>query len=211
MKRDLELEVTIVEKYVAVTPVLDERSRRRWAAAESMAIGYGGDALVSSATALARETIRKGRRGIARGAAPTAASEPRALDAPASSRPNGGTMAALEALVDPLTRGDPTSPLGWTCKSRARLTGALTAAGWRVSGKGATHPDRNAQFEHINQTADEYLTSGQPVIAVDTKKKELVGNFANRAGNGSQKGIPPGVRVHDFATDAEGKAIPYGV
>ena len=88
MKRDLELEATIVEKYVAVAPVLDERSRRRWAAAESMAIGYGGDALVSSATGLARETIRKGRREIARGKAPTAASEPRALDGPASSRTN---------------------------------------------------------------------------------------------------------------------------
>ena len=233
MKRDLELEATIVEKYVAVAPVLDERSRRRWAAAESKAIGYGGDALVSSATGLARETIRKGRREIARGEAPTGR-----IRAPGAGRPDieqdqPGIMAALEALVDPLTRGDPTSPLRWTCKSRAKLTAALTEQGWRVSSttvgrllhclgyrlqsvrkrrEGVTHPDRNAQFEHINQTADEYLTSGEPVISVDTKKKkELVGNFANRGREWQPKGKPPGVRVHDFPTDAEGKAIPYGV
>ena len=77
--------------------------------------------------------------------------------------------------------------------------------------EGVTHPDRNAQFEHINQTADEYLTSGEPVISVDTQKKELVGNFANRGREWLPKGTPPGVRVHDFPTDAEGKAIPYGV
>ena len=232
MKRDLELEATIVEKYVAVAPVLDERSRRRWAAAESKAIGYGGDALVSSATGLARETIRKGRREIARGEAPTGR-----IRAPGAGRPDieqdqPGIMAALEALVEPLTRGDPTSPLRWTCKSRAKLTAALTEQGWRVSSttvgrllhclgyrlqsvrkrrEGVTHPDRNAQFEHINQTADEYLTSGEPVISVDTKKKELVGNFANRGREWQPKGKPPGVRVHDFPSDAEGKAIPYGV
>ena len=141
-------------------------------------------------------------------------------------------MAALEALVDPLTRGDPISPLRWTCKSRAKLTTALTEQGWRVSSttvgrllhclgyrlqsvrkrrEGVTHPDRNAQFEHIDQTADEYLTSGEPVISVDTKKKELVSNFANRGREWQPKWSPRGVRVHDFPTDAEGKAIPYGV
>ena len=121
MQRDVELEATIVAKYVAVAPVLDECSRRRWAAAESLAIGYGGDALVSSATGLARETIRKGRREIARPEAPTSR-----IRAPGAGRPRiqqdqPGILAALEALVDPLTRGDPTSPLRWTCKSRAKL------------------------------------------------------------------------------------------
>ena len=143
-----------------------------------------------------------------------------------------GIQAALEALVDPLTRGDPTSPLRWTCKSRAKLAAALTEQGWRVSSttvgrllhrlgyrlqsprkrqEGATHPDRNAQFEHINRTADEHLTAGQPVISVDTKKKELVGNFKNGGQEWQPKGTPTAVLVHDFPTDAEGKAIPYGV
>ena len=213
MKRDLELEATIVEKYVAVAPVLDERSRRRWAAAESKAIGYGGDALVSSATGLARETIRKGRREIARGEAPTGRIRAPGAGRPGIEQDQPGIMAAVEALVDALTRGDPTSPLRWTCKSRAKLTAALTEQGWRVSSttvgrllhclgyrlqsvrkrrEGVTHPDRNAQFEHINQTADEYLTSGEPVMSVDTKKKELVGNFANRGREWQPKGTPPG-------------------
>ena len=133
MKRDLELEATIVEKYVAVAPVLDERSRRRWAAVESTAIGYGGDALVSSATGLARETIRKGRREIARGEAPTGRIRAPGAGRSGIEQDQPGIMAALEALVDPLTRGDPTSPLRWTCKSRAKLTAALTVQGWRVS------------------------------------------------------------------------------
>ena len=133
VKRDIELEATIVEKYSAVAPVLDERSRRRWAAAESLAIGYGGDALVSSATGLARETIRKGRREIARGEAPTDRIRRPGAGRPRIQQDQPGIQAALEALVDPLTRGDPTSPLRWTCKSRAKLAAALSEQGWRVS------------------------------------------------------------------------------
>ena len=232
MKRDIELEATLVAKYAAVEPVLDERSRRRWAAAESLAIGYGGDAVVSSATGLARETIRKGRREIVRDEAPTDRIRRPGGGRPRIQQDQPGIQAALEALVDPLTRGDPTSPLRWTCKSRAKLAAALNEQGWRVSSttvgrllhrlgyrlqsprkrqEGATHPDRNAQFEHINQTADEHLTAGQPVISVDTKKKELVGNFKNGGREWQPKGTPPAVLVHDFPTDAEGKAIPYGV
>ena len=232
MKRDIELEATLVAKYAAVEPVLDERSRRRWAAAESRAIGYGGDAVVSSATGLARETIRKGRREISRDEAPTDRIRRPGGGRPRIQQDQPGIQAALEALVDPLTRGDPTSPLRWTCKSRAKLAAALNEQGWRVSSttvgrllhrlgyrlqsprkrqEGATHPDRNAQFEHINQTADEHLTAGQPVISVDTKKKELVGNFKNGGREWQPKGTPPAVLVHDFPTDAEGKAIPYGV
>ena len=232
MKRDIELEATLVAKYAVVAPVLDERSRRRWAAAESLAIGYGGDAVVSSATGVARETIRKGRREIARDEAPTDRIRRPGGGRPRIQQDQPGIQAALQALVDPLTRGDPTSPLRWTCKSRAKLAAALTEQGWRVSSttvgrllhrlgyrlqsprkrqEGATHPDRNAQFEHINQTADEHLTAGQPVISVDTKKKELVGNFKNGGREWQPKGTPPAVLVHDFPTDAEGKAIPYGV
>ena len=232
MQRNVELEATIVAKYAAVSPVLDERSRRRWAAAESVAIGYGGDALVSSATGLARETIRKGRREITQGGAPTDRIRRPGAGRPRLEQRQPGLLAALEGLVDPLTRGDPTSPLRWTCKSRAKLAAALTQQGWRVSSttvgrllhqlgyrlqsarkrqEGASHPDRNAQFEHINATADSFLAEGQPVISVDTKKKELVGNFKNGGREWQPKGTPPAVLVHDFPTDAEGKAIPYGV
>ena len=128
MKRDIELEATLVAKYAAVEPVLDERSRRRWAAAESLAIGYGGDAVVSSATGLARETIRRDA-----GSFPRRGAEDR-IRRPGGGRPRiqqdqPGIQAALQALVDPLTRGDPTSPLRWTCKSRAKLAAALTERG----------------------------------------------------------------------------------
>ena len=125
-----------------------------------------------------------------------------------------------------------TVPGNRECARRAKLAAALNEQGWRVSSttvgrllhrlgyrlqsprkrqEGATHPDRNAQFEHINQTADEHLTAGQPVISVDTKKKELVGNFKNGGREWQPKGTPPAVLVHDFPTDAEGEAIPYGV
>ena len=116
MKRDIELEATLVAKYAVVAPVLDERSRRRWAAAESLAIGYGGDAVVSSATGLARETIRKGRREIARDEAPTDRIRRPGGGRPRIQQDQPGIQAALEALVDPLTRGDPTSPLRWTSR-----------------------------------------------------------------------------------------------
>ena len=232
MQRNVELEATIVAKYAAVSPVLDERSRRRWAAAESLSIGYGGDALVSSATGLARETIRKGRREISQGETPTDRVRRPGAGRPRLEQSQPGLLAALEALVDPLTRGDPISPLRWTGKSRARLAAALTQQGWRVSSttvgrmlhqlgyrlqsprkrqEGASHPDRNAQFEHINATADAFLAKGRTVISVDTKKKELVGNFKNGGREWQPKGTPAAVLVHDFQTDAEGKAIPYGV
>ena len=232
MQRDIELEATLVAKFVMVSPELNERGRRVWAATESLAIGYGGDAVVSSATGLARETIRKGRDEIVRGVAPA-----ERLRRPGAGRPRiqttqPGITAALEALVDPLTRGDPTSPLRWTCKSRAKLAAALTQRGWRVSSttvgrllrklgyslqaaqkrrEGTAHPDRNAQFEYINATAVRFLRRRQPVISVDTKKKELVGQFKNAGREWQPTGQPEAVLVHDFPTDACGKAIPYGV
>ena len=141
------------------------------------------------------------------------ASDALEADGPRIQQDQPGIQAALEALVDPLTRGDPTSPLRWTCKSRAKLAAALTEQGWRVSSttvgrllhrlgyrlqsprkrqEGATHPDRNAQFEHINRIADEHLTAGQPVISVDTKKKELVGNFKERRAGMAAEGHAAG-------------------
>jgi hypothetical protein len=232
MKRDLALEATIVAKYSAVSPVLDERSRRLWAAAESRSIGFGGDALVSSATGLARETIRKGRREIESGVQASTRVRRPGAGRPGIEVTQPGIGKALERLVDPLTRGDPGSPLRWTCKSRAKLAAALTKQGWTVSSttvgrllnelgyrlqsvrksrEGTSHPDRNAQFEHINATAERMLFEGQPVISVDTKKKELVGDFRNAGREWQPKGTPEQALVHDFPTDGLGKAIPYGI
>jgi hypothetical protein len=197
-----------------------------------MVIGYGGDAVVSSATGLSRNTIRSGRRELAEGGAPAGR-----LRRPGAGRPEiettqPGLRAALEALVDPVTRGDPTSLLRWTCKSKAKLAAALTAAGWRVSAttvgrllhdlgyrlqalqktlEGTAHPDRDAQFEHINATAAAFLQQQQPVISVDTKKKELIGEFRTAGREWQPSGQPEPVLVHDFPSDAVGKAIPYGV
>ena len=232
MRRNEDLEATIVEKFTVLAPLLDERARRRWAAAESVVIGYGGDALVSAATGLARETIRRGRRELAVGVAPSTRIRRAGAGRPGIGQTQPGVKAALEALVAPMTRGDPMSPLRWTCKSRAKLTVALTAQGWRVSSttvgrllhalgyrlqavrkrrEGTSHPDRNAQFEHINATGAIFLRHRQPVISVDTKKKELVGDFKNAGQEWQPTKSPEPVRVHDFPSDATGKAIPYGV
>jgi len=232
MKRDEGMEITIVTKYAVVAPVLNERARRLWAATESRAIGYGGDALVSAATGLARETIRKGRREIDRGVEATGRVRRAGAGRPGIEKTQPGVKEALERLVDPVTRGDPTSPLRWTCKSRAKLASSLSNDGWRVSSttvgrllhelgyslqsvrksrEGAAHPDRNEQFEHINATAASFLRRKQPVISVDTKKKELVGDFKNGGREWQPRATPEKALVHDFPSDAIGKAIPYGV
>ena len=232
MKRDTDVEATIVGKFVVMSPLLDERTRRLWAAAESAAIGYGGDALVSAATGLARETIRNGRRELADGVDAAGRIRRPGAGRPDVEQTQPGVTEALDRLVEPLTRGDPMSPLRWTCKSRAKLSAALTTAGWRVSSttvghllhalgyrlqalrktqEGTSHPDRNAQFEHINAAAAAFLHQQPPVISVDTKKKELVGDFKNAGREWQPTGTPEPVRVHDFPSDAVGKAIPYGV
>ena len=207
MRRDDDLEALIISKYAVVAPVLNERARRLWAATESLALGYGGDALVSAATGLARQTIRNGRREIDLGLADAGRVRSPGAGRPSLKQTQPGLEAALERLVDPVTRGDPISPLRWTCKSRAKLAAALAKEGWRVSStsvgrllnrlgyrlqavqksrEGGQHPDRNAQFEYINDTATDYLQRLEPVISVDTKKKELVGNFKNSGQEGSR-------------------------
>ena len=232
MRRNHELEATIVEKYAAVEAFLDERGRRIWAATESRAIGYGGDALVSDATGLSRPTIRAGRREINAGAVERGRIRRLGAGRPSIEQSQPGIKQALEKLVDPVTRGDPESPLRWTCKSRAKLTAALSKAGWKVSSttvsrllhelgyrlqsvrksrEGTSHPDRNAQFEHINTQADDFLQRGQPVVSVDTKNKELVGDFKNGGREWQPTGKPESSLVHDFPQDAAGKAIPYGI
>jgi transposase len=216
---------------------MDERVRRQWAATEAQAYGWGGVSAVSSATGMSRKTIRKGlaELGI----------REQTPEAPLAARlrsPGGGRKrltqtdpqlsASLEWLVDPATRGDPMSPLRWTCKSTHELAKALTeqghelsprtvgrllnAAGFSLRGnrktkEGADHPDRNAQFEHINQTVRRFQRRAQPVISVDTKKKELVGEFSNGGREWQPKGRPLMVRTHDFMDAELGKVIPYGV
>lgn len=232
MKRDLNLEAILVEKYAAVSSVLDERGRRLWAAAESRAIGFGGDSVVSAATGLARQTIRNGRSEIERGVELGGRIRQPGGGRKRLQETQPGLEEALERLVDPVTRGDPMSPLRWTCKSRAKLAAALAKEGWRISStsvgrllnklgyrlqsaskrnEGASDPDRDAQFNHINDTAEQYQAEGQPVISVDTKKKELVGDFKNNGREWQPKGKPESVLVHDFPQDALGKAVPYGI
>jgi len=215
-----------------MAPLLNERTRRVWAASESVAIGYGGDAVVSAATGLARKTIRDGRLELAQGVTATDRIRRAGAECPDIEQTQPGVTEALDLLVEPLTRGNPMSPLRWTCKSAAKLAGALTAQGWPVSAttvgklldglgyrlhalqkarEGAAHSDRNAQFEHINATAAAFMARAQPVISVDTKKKELVGDFRNTGREWHPIGEPERVRVHDFPGDAVGKAIPYGV
>jgi hypothetical protein len=222
------------QKWRLLKATLDERARRLWAGAEADAIGYGGVAAVARATGMAISTVRKGRDEARAGARRDDVVKVRRS---AGKRPyetaHPEVWPALEKLVDPLTRGDPESPLRWTCKSTTALSIELFKLhGIRISDKtvakllrahgyslqapnksveGAQHPDRNAQFEHINAKAKNCVERGVPVISVDTKKKELVGNFKNTGREWQPQGEPELVDVHDFPSAAIGKAIPYGV
>jgi transposase len=232
MRRDLKLEAVIREKYLALGSVLNERARRLWAATESCAIGYGGDAVVASATGLMRATIRAGREELKKGEASTVRQRRSGGGRKTLALIQEGWVEALERMVAPATRGDPMSPLRWTSKSTRNLAAELRHQGFSVSHssvgaklhelgyslhvlrknqEGAEHPDRNAQFEHINVMVKEFQARDQPVISVDAKKKELVGRFRNTGGEWQPEGEPEQVNVHDFPEDAVGKAIPYGV
>ena len=226
------MEASIRDKYEALAPVLDERARRRWAAVEARELGYGGEALVSAATGMSRSTIRAGKAELASGDDVGDRIRRPGAGRPPLEEQQAGIREALERLVDPVTRGDPESPLRWTCKSKVKLAAALQAQGYAMSAtsvglrlhelgyslksvrktrEGISHPDRNSQFEHINATADDFQQRNQPVISVDTKKKELVGNFKNAGREWQPKATPDTSLVHDFPSDAIGKAIPYGV
>jgi hypothetical protein len=225
-------EEEIQRKYEALSPILDERGRRLWAGAEAEH-SEGGIAAVERATGLSRTTIRSGRDELRAGLDPDGVVNVRRPGAgrPSIEERNPGIVLALEALVDPVTRGDPESPLRWTSKSTRKLAAELTAQGMKVSPQtvgellyaagyslqatqktieGAQHPDRNAQFEYINDRVDSFHARGAPVISVDTKKKELVGEFKNAGREWHPSGAPVPVQVHDFI-DENGKVIPYGV
>ena len=219
--------------YELVSPRLDERQRRLLAAAAARTLGRGGITMVARATGMSRQTVYDGladlddATGLVAGRARRAGGGRKRL-----TERDPGLVAALEALVDPVTRGDPESPLRWTCKSTAQLARALTAQGHPVSDdtvgrllkqqdytlqrtrktvEGAQHPDRDAQFGYLNEQARAHLAAGQPVVSVDTKKKELVGDYANPGQEWQPQGAPVEVKVHDFPDKQLGKAIPYGV
>ena len=223
----------ITARYEALKPVLDERSRRLVAAAESRALGRGGISSVSKATGISRPVIRQGI---------TELKDPTLLAPGRIRRTGGGRKKAvdkdaslksdLERLLESTTRGDPEAPLRWTCKSVRQLTAELTRMKHRVSHQvvadllhrlgyslqanrktkeGTNHPDRNAQFEHLNGKVKWCLGRRQPVISVDTKKKELVGDFKNNGQEWHPKGEPEEVRVHDFVDPELGRATPYGI
>lgn len=223
----------IKRRFSRLEPWLDERARRLWAAAESAAHGRGGISLVARASGVSR-------RAIAIGLKESKQKPDRSVSAPLPIRQKGGgrkkaslkdpgLLLDLEKLLEPVTRGDPQSPLRWTCKSVRNLAGQLRARGHEVSHtlvadllheqkfslqanrktkEGSSHPDRNAQFEYINAKATEFLNSGQPTISVDTKKKEQVGDYKNGGREWRPKGQPEPVQVHDFAKQ---KDAPYGV
>ena len=226
-------ESTIRQRFEALDPVLDERGRRRFAAAEAMTAGHGGIAAVSRATGLARSTVGRALSELRAGGA---------VDAERVRRFGGGRkpMSAMDAsliddlrsLVEPTTRGDPQSPLLWTCKSLRKLSQSLRDMGHKIgrtlvgellhkldyslqsnrkTREGSVHPDRDAQFHYINDRVKAALAVGEPAISVDTKKKELVGNFKNAGREWRPQGSPEEVRVHDFVIPELGRAVPYGV
>lgn len=226
-------------KFQALALVMDERMTRLWAAAEAKSLGRGGLEAVTQATGIRGKRIRAGIRDLRE----LRRSPP--IEAPQNQRirrAGGGRkkltekdptlLRDLESLVEPVTRGDPMSPLRWTCKSVRKLSTELRAMGHKIgpqkvsellgeldyslqsprkTREGSSHPDRDAQFEYINKQATAFLNRGQPVVSVDTKKKELVGDFRNGGREWQPQGQPESVRVHDFIDPALGKAIPYGI
>jgi len=230
----------IQRRFRFLSPFLDERMRRLVAAAESESIGYGGVSAVARATSVSRRAITDGIKELrkskrSKGAAPTRSRVRReGAGRKRTTEKDPSLLADLDRLVDPVTRGDPESPLRWTCKSVRHLAEELQREGHSVSYQtvaellhdlnyslqanqktveGSQHADRNEQFEFINRKAERYLKQGEPVISVDTKKKELVGDFKNAGREWQIKGEPQPVRVHDFEIRQpdKGKVAPYGV
>jgi Rhodopirellula transposase DDE domain len=223
----------IRQKYANIAQDLDERGRRRWAASEALSLGRGGISAVAVATGISDRTIRNGIREL-NDPNPLPPTRRRRLGGGRKSRTDEqpGLVAALEKLVEPDSRGDPQSPLRWTCKSTRALARALKADGFEVSRtkvgqllkssgfslqsnrktrEGTQHPDRNAQFEHIAKRVRARQRCGEPALSVDTKKKEVLGNLKNPGKTYRRKRNPVKVNVHDFPDPELGKAIPYGV
>lgn len=229
-------DAALKEKYQTLSAVLDERTYRLCLAADAKAFGYGGISRVSRASGVSRTTIHTGLKELKSPGKDTGFTGDR-IRRPGAGRKNRtdedpALLSDLDGLLDPTTRGDPMSPLRWTSKSTPKLTRELRKLGHRVSQptvwrlldelgysmqsnrktrEGSDHPDRDAQFEYLNASVIEFLSRGDPVISVDAKKKELVGDFKNSGREWRKKGKPEEVRMHDFADPELGKAIPYGV
>ena len=233
---DIDVIDSLHRKFNRIKAELNERGRRLWAACEALELGHGGIKTVAQATGLGERTVRRGCREVRQEAVPSVHVKQRARSPGAGRKPltehDSDLVAALEALVEPTTRGDPMSPLRWTCKSTRNLAKALTDQGHKVSHtkvaqlledldyslqsirktlEGTSNPDRDAQFRYINRCVKVFQRAGQPVISVDAKKKELVGNFANKGREYRPKGRAEKVRTHDFADKELGKVCPYGV
>jgi Rhodopirellula transposase DDE domain len=227
------VERQLAEKYESIAPLLDERQRRRWLGIEARALGRGGVSAVARATGASRTTVTAAVAELAGGGEDSAAGRVRRAGAgrPPVSERDPGVGAALERLVDPATRGDPESPLRWTSKSTRTLADELHAQGHLVAPRtvakllhesgyslqatrktreGRDHPDRDAQFRYLTAQINAHLGSADPVVSVDTKKKELVGRYKNGGREWQPTGEPEQVEVYDFIGEA-GKAIPYGV
>lgn len=227
---------SLSRKFNRIKSELDERGCRLWAASESMELGYGGIKAVAKATGLGERTVRRGCEDLRQKAVSLADPVRRARSPGGGRKPltehDPKLVEALGLLVEPTTRGDPMSPLRWTCKSTRKLAMALRAQGHRVSHtkiaqlleglgyslqanrktlEGKSNPDRDAQFRYINRCVKVFQRAGQPVISVDAKKKELVGDFANKGRERQPKGKPEKIRVHDFVDPELGKVCPYGV
>jgi Rhodopirellula transposase DDE domain len=223
----------IRDKYANLASELDERGRRRWAAVEAQSLGRGGIVAVATATGLSDRTIRTGIKEL---------NDPQALASDLQRRSGGGRkrrqdqqpelMEALDALINPTTRGDPMNPLRWTCKSTRTLAVELRRQGYQVGAstvrcllvnsgyslqanrkkrEGKQHPDRDAQFQHINARVLAQKRRGEPALSVDTKKKETLGNKKNAGRTYERKGKPREVDTHDFLDKKKGKVVPYGV
>jgi hypothetical protein len=224
---------SIRERFLALSSHLDERGRRIFAASEARSAGYGGVAAVSRATGIAASTIGRGLAELSatNQLAPNRVRRPGGGDRPLVTK-DPTLLADLLAMVEPDARGDPMSPLRWTCKSLSQLASALVAMGHKIgrsavgdllhrekfslqanrkTREGDAHPDRDAQFKHLNESVRAALAEGEPVISVDTKKKELVGDFKNAGRTWRPRGEPEEVRVHDFLVQELGRAAPYGV
>ena len=229
-----EIVSTIEIKYKKLKPNLNERVRRHWAASEAMALGYGGISAVYKATNIAISTIRIGIRELEK--------SNENLDQNQIRKKGGGRKKAtehnpeiisiLDTLIKPFSRGDPMSPLRWTCKSTRNLADEVCKQGYEIShntlcqvlhemgyslqankktSEGKSHPDRNAQFENINSSAEKELAAGNPFVSVDSKKKEAVGNFKNNGREWRQKGDPRKTKMHDFPEKKKGKVAPHGL
>ncbi len=229
---------TLSKKYNFLKGVLDERSRRLWAATEALSLGHGGIKAIAKATGIAESTIRIGKKELEQDISnkPIEGPTRRVRRKGGGRKPltefDDSLISALDALVEPTARGDPMSPFRWTCKSTRNLSKELkrqghvvshtkvaqllraldySLQGTRKTKEGSSHPDRNAQFEYIYTKVVAFLKVGQPVISVDAKKKELIGDFANKGKEYQPKGSPEPVRVYDFLDKNLGKITPYGV